>query len=96
MIYLLIAAQVVLNLFYVYTFYYAPLDFYEAKNIDQTQITWERDPAFVASMTKLTDSKALNIREHDGSTIIHHIPQTNAELMTFGHECLHAFGYSHP
>jgi len=83
------------------TLTYAPIDLYEATNVHHTTITWERDPAFVASMFKLqddsiwTDIGGLNIGNNTRSTIIQEVPTTKRELQTFGHECLHSFGYIH-
>jgi len=78
-----------------------PTRMWEDQKVDTTVITWERDPAFVASMMELQDDSmwteilGLAITKGDHTTIIADIPTNNRELITFGHECLHAFGYTH-
>ena len=80
---------------------YMPIGMWEDEYVHTTQITWERDPALVASMFALQDTPlfykigGLTISTGNESTIIQEVPTNRRELQTFGHECLHAFGYTH-
>ena len=82
--------------------YFAPIGMWEGTYIETSTVTWERDPAFVASMFKLqqddsmwTEIAGLNIRQGNASTIIQEVPTNRIDLYTFGHECLHSYGYTH-
>ena len=88
--------------FWQFWFYnYAPVNMWEDESVYKAAITWERDPAFVASMTKMADDsiftevRGMAITDRDGTTVIAPVPTNQSELRTFGHECLHAFGYTH-
>lgn len=78
-----------------------PIGMWEGQEVHTVEVAWERDPAFVASMFKLqhdsmwTEIVGLTMRGAGSTTIIQTVPENKRELQTFGHECLHAFGYSH-
>ena len=76
-----------------------PTGLVEREYQHEATIIWERDPAFVASMTTLVDDSIWTEVQgmyltHD-ETIIAPVPKNNLELIVLGHEVLHAFNYKH-
>jgi hypothetical protein len=97
---LITLVSLILNLYFI-AFWYWPTGMYEVDYRHQNTITWERDPAFTASMFTLVDdslwydTNGLWIGNAEGGTIIADVPQNNYDLMVLGHEFLHSFGYWH-
>lgn len=91
--------SILINAGFGYYLFLAPTGLVERSYQHSTHVAWERDPAFVASMTKLvddsmwTDVMGMYLPHHQ--TIIAPEPKNNLEMIVLAHEFMHAMNYKH-
>lgn len=97
----LLILSITFNIYFLCWLFLLPIGIYPQEEIHEARIQWYREPEFVTSMIELREHQtnnnvsAYNIRRGRQSQIIQTEPTNRLNMMTFGHECLHAFGWTH-
>lgn len=95
---LILTLSLLINAYFAYFLFIEDIGLVEREYQHSAVVHWERDPAFFASMSKIAHkepTKLLGMYLPHYNTIIMPVPRNNYELMTLGHEFMHAVNYKH-